>query len=811
MPILASCTAPGYAFAFGSPVLNQPFDGATMPAGWSTVDNAGNGEVWQIGDPENRGNLTGGSGNFADINSDFYGPSAHQDTSLLSPVFDASSTSTPILQFHNDYNGFPNQTGDVDMSTDGGATWTNIWHHTTDSVRGPDLEQFAIPAAAGKAAVQLRFHFISSFGWWWMVDDVAVKDRICAPTPGGLVVGTVSDANTNLGINGATVTSTDKPAEKATTMATPDDSNVGDGYYWMFSSLTGSHPFNATKAPYTASSQSVNVAADGATRADFTLTAGRLTINPSSVSKSQVLGTTTNSTVTIGNNGSAPVTVTLSERSGAFQILTMKGSPLRLIQAEDGDSFTPKWLGGEKGDAGNGITAGNPRDPSWSTIAPYPVGIMDNGADIIDGKVYVVGGIDSTFTTLAKGFVYDPSDNSWTAIADMPVAREKPAVAAVNGKLYVSGGWDTSGNPVARTDVYDPATNSWSTVASNPHPAAAPGVAVANGKIYLVGGCADSFCTVTTTTVVYDPTSDSWATVAAYPHGDSWEGCGGISGKVYCSGGTDGAATFKNGFVYDPGADSWSAIADMPIDLWASAAGAANGLLLASGGVTNGFSTITNQGLSYDPSSDSWTALPNAQFPRYRAGASCGFYKVGGSSGGFTPTPDSEALSGLDQCGVTDVPWLSEAPTTATLQPGQSFNVTVTLSATTAAQVTQPGTYTAQLGVAANTPYAVSPINVTMTVTPPKGWGKIAGTVTGTDCKGNTAPLRGAQIQATGKGYSFALKTDANGNYAFWAPASANAFTLIASKDGWIALTAKVNVKSGKTVTVNFALHANGC
>ena len=33
----------------------------------------------------------------------------------------------------------------------------------------------------------------------------------------------------------------------------------------------------------------------------------------------------------------------------------------------------------------------------------------------------------------------------------------------------------------------------------------------------------------------------------------------------------------------------------------------------------------------------------------------------------------------------------------------------------------------------ANTPQTIDPIGVTMNVTPPKDWGKLAGTVTGTD------------------------------------------------------------------------------
>jgi hypothetical protein len=349
-------------------------------------------------------------------------------------------------------------------------------------------------------------------------------------------------------------------------------------------------------------------------------------------------------------------------------------------------------------------------------------------------------------------------------------------------------------------------------VASNPSPAAAPGVAVANGKIYLVGGCSNGSCATTTKVVSYDPATDAWSTNASYPHNNAWQGCGGVDGTVYCAGGTDGSATFRDGFAYDPGSDSWSPIASLPLDLWASAPGAPNGMLALSGGVTNGFNTITNQGVAYDPSSDSWTALPNAQFPRYRAAGSCGFYKVGGSTGGFSPTRESERLSELEQCGVTDVPWLAAAPTTATLQPGESVTVTVTTSATAEAGVTQPGTYAAQLSVRNNTPYRVDPIDVRMNVVPPKGWGKIAGAVTGTDCKNNTAPLRNVQVQANGKTHTFSLKTDANGRYALWAPAGSNPFTVITSKDGYTSqVKTNVNIKANKTVTADFALRQVGC
>jgi Carboxypeptidase regulatory-like domain/Kelch motif len=809
LPVTPDCTAPGYT---QDTSLSEGFEGTFPPQGWTVQDNVGEGHVWRQDDPEGRPNATGGTGHFADINSDFYGPSDSQDTSLVSPALDLSTASAPYLTFHNNYVAFSPypQTGDVDVSTDGGTTWTNVWHHGMDGVPGPDLETVQIPQAANQSNVKVRYHFTSTFGFWWMIDDVTVHNSAnCVKIPGGLVEGNVSDLTTGNALNGAKVTSDDKPTENTKTFATPDDPNNPDGFYWLFSSLTGSHPFTATASQHSPDTETVNVAGDGTVRQDFKLGSGHLVISPTSISSTQVLGSTATKTLSFHNDGTGSAHVKLGEAGGSFTILQAQGAQLDNIKLPEDHPASTAFLGNNPhGDAPR-VDAGAPKDPSWATIANYPTAIMDNSADYSNGKEYSFGGIDSSFSITNKGFVYDPTANAWTPTANMGNAREKPGVAAVNGKLYVTGGWNSSGTPIAATEVYDPAGNSWSTVSPNPSPTAAPGVAVANGKIYFVGGCADSACTPSNKVEVYDPASDSWSSAANYPSGDSWEGCGGINGKVYCVGGVNGSSTLKAGYVYDPSSDSWSSIADLPIDLWGMVAGGPNGLLVVSSGVTNGFNTITNQGFAYTPSTDSWTAIANAQFPRYRAGGGCGFYKIGGSSGGFTPTPDSESLGpGLDQCGTTDVPWLSESPTEFDVPVGATVNVTVTLKATTDAKVLQPGTYSAQILVNADTPQTINPIGVTMNVTPPKTWGKLAGTVTGTDCSGNTKGLT-AVVFADSKGFSWTAKTDKNGNYGFWGPKGT--YTLIASANGWIPQTKTASIKAGKTVIVNFNLHPVSC
>ena len=102
----------------------------------------------------------------------------------------------------------------MDVSTDGGNTWTNVWHHGMDGVPGPNLQTVQLPQAANQSNVTLRFHFTSTFGFWWMVDDVtALKSSGCVTIAGGLVEGNVSDLTTGAGLNGAKVQSDDKPAE----------------------------------------------------------------------------------------------------------------------------------------------------------------------------------------------------------------------------------------------------------------------------------------------------------------------------------------------------------------------------------------------------------------------------------------------------------------------------------------------------------------------------------------------------------------------------------------------------------------------
>ncbi|HEY2579534.1 MAG TPA: carboxypeptidase regulatory-like domain-containing protein [Streptosporangiaceae bacterium] len=803
-----ACDALGYHFKdTGS---TQTFGATTTPAGWHVI-SPNNQPGWAFNNPAGQANNTGGTGNFAVVNSSFYGPGAAQNTALRGPDVDMTKFKTPVLQFSTDLAGWFNSASKVNISTDGGQTWTTVWSNSGFSgMPGPATVTVPLPAAAGQAKVLVRFNYTGADSQYWAVDNVFLGNQACVPAHGGMVEGRVTDGNTGGGVNAATVASVSSPGQTGVSAPTPNDPNMNGGFYFLFSPGTGSQKFTATASNYVAGSTTVNVQPKFATTANITLQAGQLSVTPGSLSATQRMGQSTTEPLTFSNTGKAPVDVKLFEQPGSFTLQGhLAGAPVERVKGTFSPLSAIKNAAAVKRSEARirpsrpGVT---PADSPWVNLANFPSTVMDNSAaaDTTTGNVYSIGGFDGS-TNVSGGFVYNPATQAWTAIASMANAREAPSVAFIGGKLYAVGGWDNSGNPVAALEIYDPGSDTWSTGASVPTALAGSSVAVFDGKMYVIGGC-DALNCGFTNVQIYDPSTNSWSSGAAYPTPIAWASCGGLNADIYCAGGTTGSTTDTSAaYAYSPATNSWSQVASLPIDLWASGYAAANGKLLVSGGVTNGFNTVTNQGFSYDPGSNSWTALPNANNTDYRAGSACGFDRIGGSTVGFTPQNFVEQLPGFSSCGVTNVPWLKENHSSFTLQPGASMTVKVTMNAASKS-VSQPGVYTAGLAIVQNTPYQVPQVGVTMTAKPPVTWGEIAGKVTGLACHGPAAPLAGATLQINTWAASFTLKTGSDGSYALWLDVRNNPLQLIAAMDGWQPQTATATITALKKATVNFAL-----
>src|SRR4029453_3587118 len=150
---------------------------------------------------------------------------------------DLSASANAAIRWANDFIATGNgDLAEVDVTIDGGATWINVWKGPLSGLAGPGIQTADMSFAAAPAAVQARFHYQWFFGFWWQVDDVTIGPFNCPVLPGGLVIGNVRDANTGLGVKGATVTNLTE-ASSTTTAAAPEQ---GDGFYSLFAAGSGS-------------------------------------------------------------------------------------------------------------------------------------------------------------------------------------------------------------------------------------------------------------------------------------------------------------------------------------------------------------------------------------------------------------------------------------------------------------------------------------------------------------------------------------------------------------------------------------------
>ncbi|MEO1099458.1 MAG: choice-of-anchor J domain-containing protein, partial [Bacteroidota bacterium] len=167
-------------FMEGEELLSEDFEGATFPPdGWSVIDNEGNGVVWEM----STDNYTGATGNTAMANSDAAGI-VEYDTELRSPELDVDGKAGVIVQYYANYQNLSNGDFlDLDITTDGGTSWTTVlsWnedHGSLFSIPGEYVTVELDDYTSGATTMQLRWRYYNpntgDFDWYAQIDDVEI-------------------------------------------------------------------------------------------------------------------------------------------------------------------------------------------------------------------------------------------------------------------------------------------------------------------------------------------------------------------------------------------------------------------------------------------------------------------------------------------------------------------------------------------------------------------------------------------------------------------------------------------------------------
>lgn len=144
---------------------------------------------------------------------------------------------------------------------------------------------------------------------------------------------------------------------------------------------------------------------------------------------------------------------------------------------------------------------------TWETKKSMPYPQLKIQAQVVDGKIYVVGG--------ASTYVYDPENDSWMLKKQAPVSHPWPVV--VDNRLIVSGEYSPLwGSPEQKILVYDTETDTWNegksgAIAVVQGAAGATTGVKAPQKVYVLGLIVEALLP-TVVNQVYDPKTDTWAT-----------------------------------------------------------------------------------------------------------------------------------------------------------------------------------------------------------------------------------------------------------------------------------------------------------
>ena len=231
------------------------------------------------------------------------------------------------------------------------------------------------------------------------------------------------------------------------------------------------------------------------------------------------------------------------------------------------------------------VEAYAPRTDTWELRQPLPMPLNHLAAVAAGGRIYILGGYVNFSRDLIisdQTLEYDPAADSWSGKTEMPFGRGAHGAALLDGRIYVVGGIGSPAGEQTRVMIYDPAADSWDVGAHMPVPSEHLAVSAAAGRIYAISG---RFGTGLSEVQVYDPESDSWELRAPIPTARSGITSQSWLGRIFVFGG-ELPGVFDDNEVYDPVADNWDRAQPMPTARHGLGSGIVDGKIYVIGGGT---------------------------------------------------------------------------------------------------------------------------------------------------------------------------------------------------------------------------------
>ena len=283
--------------------------------------------------------------------------------------------------------------------------------------------------------------------------------------------------------------------------------------------------------------------------------------------------------------------------------------------------------------------APRPQIGTWTALADLPRPRTELSATVLDGVVYVAGGL-----VAGPGepvFRYDPAADAWSELAPLPSARHHAPLASHDGTVYVVGGFDLQasdvspfGTPTDTLFVYDVARDAWREGPPLPEPVGAHAVATTDdGMIHVLGGLSQEPVPARADHLVFDTSTGTWATLPPMPSSREHLGAAYLDGVIYAAAGRTGGegVAFE---AYDIATGEWTTLPDVPTARSGVGVVAFAGQVYVLGGETQ--SGTFDHVERFDPGTGTWqevTPMPSARHGLGAVALSDGIMVIGGGPG----------------------------------------------------------------------------------------------------------------------------------------------------------------------------------
>jgi len=279
----------------------------------------------------------------------------------------------------------------------------------------------------------------------------------------------------------------------------------------------------------------------------------------------------------------------------------------------------------------------------WQKKAPMPTPRDHHKSTVIDGKIYVVGGSQTSIkATVGANEVYNPITDKWEVLEPLPTIRGALGVTSLNGTIFAFGGLAEENVSLDTVEQFIP-NQGWIEHPSMPTAAHGLGTITVSEKIYLIGGVSDHGL-IPINVSYYDPNVipefNSAVPIAYGIEEMIWESNMPLptlraefafttyDDKIYLIGGFDKTESALDVVeVYDTKTNSWSTLSPLPEPIHHNTASAYDGKLYVAGGTQDQIPSYFGLHLRektraqsfffiYDIEKDKWERGPDMPTPR---------------------------------------------------------------------------------------------------------------------------------------------------------------------------------------------------